>query len=191
MKQIKVNTLTLTGAVNCKLEEGWNIIFAEPIKINGGKVTKIDGDNVTITYNTQKENLYGHDITPRINFGTNDDIEFDMSLETQDIELRAPNDAEYNALNEFLKNDYCQVDEDGFTYKDIIRNRLMVYEINENFKILNISECTIFKSFSGKSSVTWDTFRYALKYGNIYPYNEETTSDECQEDISGLMDILK
>ena len=181
MKQVKVDKMILQGNINGDFQEGEQVIFDTPLTIEGGMIHK-DGDNVVIVYDTLKNNMYGHDITPKVNFTTIDEREDNPSymVDRREITYRSPNDDEYNAINKFLKDDY------GKGYKDMDRNGLTVYDINENFKIINSHECRIYKFSDGKETVSWDTYSYAYKHGLIYPYDINETDDDCEENISGL-----
>lgn len=181
MKQVKVDKMILQGSINGDFQEGEQVIFETPLTIESGMIHK-DGDNVVIVYDTLKSNIHGHDITPRVNFTTIDERSDNINyvVDHKEITYRSPNDDEYNALNNFLKNEY------GEGYKDMDRNGLTVYDINENFKIINSNECLIYKLSNGKETVSWDTYRYAFKHGLIYPYDGNETDDDCEEDISGL-----
>jgi hypothetical protein len=187
MKQIKVDKVMLMGITSNQVEDGEYVQFEIPMTIDGGRIT-IDGDNVLITYNTLKENMYGHDITPKVNFfNSKDVIENESEVESMnDIELRPINDEEYNAINEFLKEDYNRILSDD-TYVNQKRSRLSVYDINDDFKIINVNDCTVYNMSNGKSHVNWDTFRYAYKHGLIYPYDENESGDDCNEDISEIV----
>lgn len=186
MKQVKVDKMMLYGKMNGEYCEGEYVMFDTPITISGGRIGNNDDGNVLITYDTLKENIYGHDITPKINFHTQEEIVKDSSqmVSYHDIDYRTPNDEEYMALNEYLKDDYNQLELKD--YKDIKRDRITVYDINKDFKIINHNECTLYKWDNGNETVNWDTYRYAYKYGLIYPYDVNETGDNCEEDISEL-----
>jgi len=186
MKQVKVDKMMLYGKIDGKFQEGEYIQFDTPLTISGGRINSNDDGNVLITFDTLKENIYGHDITPKVNFNTNDELMDEPSemISHKDIDDRVPNDEEYNVLNEYLKKDYTKLELSD--YEDIKRHRVTVYDINEDFKILNHSECTIYQWDDGKETVNWETYRYAYKHGLIYPYESNENYDHCQEDISGL-----
>ena len=187
MKQVKVDKMMLYGKINGEFEEGEYVMFDIPLTISGGVITNNDDGNVLITYDTLKKNIYGHDITPKVNFNTNDELGDNLSTMASHSQIgnRPPTDEEYNAINDYLKKDWVRLDM-STEYKDISRDDLFVYDINKDFKIINQNECLISKWDDGKETVSWDTYRYSYKHGLIYPYDTNENEDYCEEDISGL-----
>jgi hypothetical protein len=183
MKQVKVDKMILKGNINGDFQEGEQVMFDVPLTIPSGRIYS-DEDGVIIVYDTLKKNIHREDITPRVNFLTNDEIKEDPSYMVDWFEKkhREPNDEEYNVLNEFLREEYN--DDDKYTNLD--RDCLTVYDIHKDFKILNHSSCTIYRWSNGKESVSWDTYRYAYRHGLLYPYDSNEDSDDCEIDISGL-----
>lgn len=186
MKQIKVDKLMLYGQIDGQFEEGEYMHFDAPITISGGRIFNGPNGSILISYDTLKENIYGHNITPKVILYTNEEMinESKTMLSYKDIDCREINDDEYVALNEYLKQDYNPT-ETG-EYNDIKRSRLTVYDVNQDFKIINNNDCSIYQWSDGKESVQFDTFRYAYKHGLIYPYDSNENEDDCEEDIDEL-----
>jgi hypothetical protein len=186
MTQIKVDKITTYGKVSGEFQEGEYVMFDIPLTIPGGWVKSVDDDNVLVEYETLKKDIYGGDITPKVNFVTSKEREDKLitNLSHRQIDYRAPNDEEYNALNEYLKKDWDKLSDDY--YENIDRNRLTIYDINDDFKIINQNECLIYQWDNGTESVSFDTYRYAYKHGIIYPYDTNEDEDECKENINGL-----
>ena len=184
MKQVAVDKIIAVGTINGNIKEGEQIFFDTPIKIESGIIESIQGNKVTITYQTLKTNIHGHDITPKINFDYFDENEDHPHLvDIKEIYLREPTQNEYEAINEFLKKEY----NDDEKYTDIERHRINVHDVTDDFKIINYDQCSIYKWSNGKETVHWDTYRYAYKHGFIYPYNNMEESDDCVEDLGNII----
>lgn len=186
MYQLKVDKIMLSGEFTGKCEVGDQIFLDIPLTVESGVITEINDNTMFITYNTLKSNMYGHDITPRTTFSNTSDLTGDEPYMIKDrtIGLRPPTDEEYNALNDYLKKDYG---EDLRLWEDYDRSQMNVYDVTEDFKIINSNECLISTFSDGKDIVSFDTYRYAYKHGLIYPYNQNETTDECVENIDGLI----
>lgn len=186
MKQVKVDKLMLYGQIDGQFKEGEYMHFDTPITISGGRIVNNRNGSVLITYDTLKQNMYGHDITPKVNLYSQEEMinASKTMVSYKDIDYREINDEEYNAINEYLKKDYSQLEH--CRYQDIKRSRLTVYDVNEDFKILNHNCCSIYQWDDGKETVDWNTYRYAYKHGLIYPYDENENEDDCVEDIDSL-----
>ena len=100
------------------------------------------------------------------------------------LKSRPINDAEYNAINEEYKKDHYTLG-DQYEYKDIDRNDLIVYDVNDDFKLINVNFCGILVR-DGKEYVLFGTDKFAFKYGILYPYEEGDNIDVCEEDIDEL-----
>jgi hypothetical protein len=184
MKQVKVDKLILQGEMNGNFVEGEYVAFDIPLTIEGGIIHKAEDDVILIVSETLKKNMYGKDITPKVNLLDND-IFMDNAynrVSYKELTHRPSNKDEYNALNEFLRKEFAM---DG--YQDIDKNNLTVYDINEDYKIINHNECIVSKLKNGKEVVSWDIYRYAYKYGFIFPYDITETNDNCVEDISDVV----
>lgn len=100
------------------------------------------------------------------------------------LKPRLANDAEYNAINEEYKKDHHTLG-DQFEYENIDRNDLIVYDVNDDFKIINVNYCGVFTQ-RGKEHVVFSMDRFAYKYGILYIYEEDDNIDICEEDIDEL-----
>lgn len=182
MKQIKVERIMVQGKVSKNIKQGEQVFFEHPILIEGGFVTGNKDGNITITHETIRENIYGEDITPKVNVCEMDELMDGHVVSITDLDMRVPTDEEYDAVNEYLKNDWG----DYSGWEDIKRHNLTVFEINEDFKIIHNSECEIILNNKGERFVQWETYSYAYKHGIIYPYSEVERSDDYEENLTGL-----
>ena len=97
---------------------------------------------------------------------------------------RPVNDTEYNAINEEYKKDHHTLG-NAYEYKDVDRNDIIVYDVNDDFKIINYNYCGILLQ-DGKEHVMFGTDRFAFKYGLLYLYEQDDNIDDCVEDIDEL-----
>jgi hypothetical protein len=100
---------------------------------------------------------------------------------------RPANDTEYNAINEQYKKDYHILGYED-DYEDIDSGDIIVYDINDDFKLIFVNYCGIYmdRGNRGKQTVTFSTDRFAYKYGSLYLYESDDDSDVCEEDIDEL-----
>jgi hypothetical protein len=78
---------------------------------------------------------------------------------------------------------------------DLKESIQIVFDVTDDFKILISSSCQIVMYSDGTKRVENIEFKYAIKYGFIYPYDDigdfGEVQDDIEEDISSITSILK
>ncbi len=100
------------------------------------------------------------------------------------LRSRPVNNEEYNAINEEYKKDHHTLG-DEFEYVDIDRSDIIVYDVNDDFKMIYVNYCAVYME-RDKETVSFSTDRFAYKYGLLYLYELDDNKDDCVEDIDSL-----
>jgi len=116
------------------------------------------------------------------------------SLDTNPLNARIASIDEMNILeNYWLKEDKGSTREE--IINDLKESIHIVFDVTDDFKILVSSRCHIVLYSDGSKRVENLDFKYAIKYGFIYPYEDSgdfgEVQDDIEEDISSITSILK
>jgi hypothetical protein len=98
-----------------------------------------------------------------------------------------------------ILENYWLKEDKGSTREEIINDLKesihIVFDVTDDFKILVSSRCHIVLYSDGSKRVENLDFKYAIKYGFIYPYEDfgdfGEVQDDIEEDISSITSILK
>lgn len=193
MEKLKLKSYILEVEVDEKIEDGTQIQLDEDIIISSGTFKNIDS-KATIYHKTIEKNVFGEPINEFLyekileDESVYSEINPLKIVKEKTLVSRKATTIEENLIKEHYNKILLRYDSELDIKEEF---ELIVYDISPTNKLVFNNVCMLTEFDNGKKEVFFSVEKYNIRHNIVYHINQTQTFLEYDEDISGIIDLLK